>query len=213
MAEPIVVVGAGGFGREVLDVIEAINNVSVHPVWEVVGVVDDAPSVLNLSRLSDRGYKHLGPLAGAELPEGCFHMVGIGSPAVRAHVARGIAETGGRFATLIHPTAQVGSRAIFGPGSVLCSAVVVSTNVSLGSHVHLNPGVIIGHDTVLADLVSVNPGAVVSGEVVIKAGVLVGAAAMVLQGLCIGENAIIGASACVTRDVATGTSVKGVPAR
>lgn len=213
MAEPLIIIGAGGFGRETLDVVEAINAAAEQPVWDVIGVVDDAPSERHLSRLTARGYSHLGSLAEVKAPEKCAYIVAIGSPAVRAQIAERVDAVGGRWATLVHPTAVVGSRPSLGAGTVVCSGVLVSTNVRLGAHTHLNPGAIIGHDSELGDFVSVNPGAVVSGEVIVEERVLVGASATILQGLRVGTEAVVGASACVTRDVASGTTVVGVPAR
>ncbi len=214
MAERIVVVGAGGFGRETLDVIEAINRTGAAPTWEVVGVVDDAPAAVNLERLGARGYPHLGGVdAARDILATSAVAIGVGSPATRALLAARLTDAGARLATLVHPSAVVGSESTIGAGSIICAGVQVSTNVGLGLRVHLNPGAIIGHDAVLADDVSVNPGGIVSGDVSVGRGSLIGAGAVVLQGLTVGEDVVVGASACVTRDVQSRLVVKGVPAR
>ena len=166
MPSNIVVVGAGGFARETLDVIEAINSVGTTPSWRVLGVADDHLSDVNLGRLRARGYAHIG--GQSELLttfRAAHYVVGIGSPAVRARVAEEYDLAGWHAATLIHPGAAVGSESTLGEGVVVCGGVQLSTNTRLGRHVHLNPGVIIGHDSVLDDFVSVNPGAVISGDV------------------------------------------------
>lgn len=215
MAEDIVVVGAGGFGRETLDVISSINARASRPPWRVAGVVDDRPAPENLERLRTLGVAHLGGvdvLLSPRQPARWF-VVGIGSPHVRAELSAKIRDAGGRAATLVHPSAVIGSQFRAGPGTVICGGVQVSTNVMLGEHVHLNPGAIIGHDTVLRDFVSVNPGATISGEVEIGPASLVGAGAVILQGLAVGSESVVGASACVTRSVADHVVVKGVPAR
>lgn len=213
MTDDLVVIGAGGFGRETLDVIEAINAVAAEPVWRVLGVLDDGPAELQLERLRARGYAHLGSLDEADRHPDAHFVVAIGSPAARLRIAADAEARGLRAATLIHPAAVIGSQAVISAGTVICAGAQVSTNVHLGSHVHLNPGAIVGHDARLEDCASVNPGAIVSGEVRICSRALIGAGAVVLQGLTVGEGATVGASACVTRDIPPGATVKGVPAR
>lgn len=213
MPEQIVILGAGGFGRETLDVVEAL--IGAGEPLKLLGVIDDRPRDVDLQRLSERGVPFLGnaeewllTFKGDER-----FIVAVGSPALRKELTKSLREAGLRAITVIHPHAVVGSQAQIGNGVVITSGVQVSTNVTLGDHVHLNPGSIIGHDTSLEDFVSVNPGAIVSGNVVVQTGVLLGAGSIVLQGLTVGAGSIVGAAACVTRSVSAGTIVKGVPAR
>jgi sugar O-acyltransferase (sialic acid O-acetyltransferase NeuD family) len=216
MTKQIVVVGAGGFGREVLDVIDAINsgNATSSPRYLLRGVVDREPSQKNLQRLETRGAPYLGP------DESLFrsgldaaYVIAIGDPILRARIALRYAEAGFHAATLIHPDARIGSMVTIGEGTVICGGVQVSTNVRIGDHVHLNPNSTIGHDTVLESFVSANPAAVVSGEVHVGEGALIGAGAVILQGLSVGAGATVGASACVVRNVPPKRIVKGVPAK
>lgn len=215
MSEPLVVVGAGGFGRETLDVVSAINSSRSQAAFEVLGVLDDAPSATALSRLSHVGVRHLGGvgdwLAGDVAAR---FVIAIGAPATRTAIARLFEEHGHRAVTLIHPSAIIGSATTIDDGSVVCGGAQVSTGVSIGRHVHVNPNATIGHDAVLRDGVSINPGAIISGDVTIEGpGTLVGAGAVILQGLTVGAGSLVGAAACVVRDVPTGATVKGVPAR
>lgn len=214
MAENIRIIGAGGFGREALDVIEAINASPPGVEWKVQGVIDDAPTDLQLERLATRGYRYLGTVDEnrGNVRDGYF-AIGVGSPSARQRIAELLQNWGAQFASVVHPKAVIGSELSLGNGAVVCAGVQISTNVRLGRHVHLNPGGIIGHDAHLGDHVSINPGAVISGEVTIGEGTLIGAAAVVLQRLTVGAGVTVGASACVTRDVPEGATVKGVPAR
>ena len=214
MSVPLVVIGAGGFGREAIDVLEAMNLAGPSPVYEILGVVDAKPSELNLTRLAERGIAYLGGDAEWLVSGNRAHyLIAIGSPQVRARVDSAWRGAGLTPAIAVHPMATLGSRVTIGEGSVMCAGVHVSTNVTLGRHVHLSPSATIGHDTVLGDFVSVNPGAVVLGDVLVSERVMVGAGAVILQGLSLGADALVGASACVVRNVNRAATAKGVPAR
>lgn len=208
----LVIVGAGGFGRESADVVEAINR-SMPGTWNLKGIYDDAPAENNLRRLEERRIAYLGPLPERESGRDLSYVIGVGRPQVRRRISERCSGLGWTAATLVDPSALIGSRHSMGEGTVICAGAVISTNVSLGAHTHVNPQVTIGHDTVLQDFVSVNPAATVSGDVLIESDVLVGAGAVVLQGLTVGSGSVIGASACVVWDVPCEVTVKGVPAR
>lgn len=211
LREPLVVIGASGFGRECLDVLDAM--VAAGALLEVVGVVDDGPSELNLERLAARGVAHLGTLddwlGSGTAPR--RYVLGIGHPQVRRRLVDRLFDAGALPVTAIHPSATFGAQVEVGEGVVVCAGAAVSTNVRLGRHVHVNPNATIGHDAVLDGFVSVNPGAVVSGEVVVGEGTLLGASATVLQGLTVGAGVVVGAGSVVTRDVPDSVVVKGVP--
>jgi sugar O-acyltransferase (sialic acid O-acetyltransferase NeuD family) len=208
--ERVVVVGASGFGRECLDVLEAM--AAAGSAIDIVGVVDDGPSAVNLERLAARGVTYLGTVAEWLSGGPSEHYVlGIGVPDVRRRLVGRLEDAGARPFTAVHPSATFGALVDVGEGVVVCAGATISTNVRLGRHVHVNPNATIGHDAVLADFVSVNPGAVVSGEVTIGRGTLVGAAATILQSLTVGESTLVGAGAVVTKDVPAGVVVKGIP--
>lgn len=214
MTVPLVVVGAGGFGRETLDVVEAINRSRDQATFDVLGVIDSAPRRQDLERLQARGIPWIGtPEAWLESDSEALYLIGVGDPAARQRIHQQFQSAGRTAATVVHPSATVGSAVSLGEGSIVCGGAQVSTNVRTGAHAHINPNSTIGHDTVLGDFVSINPAATVSGSVTVGARTLIGAAAVVLQGLSIGDQCVVGALACVTRDVENLRTVKGVPAR
>ncbi|BFU42446.1 acetyltransferase [Krasilnikovia sp. MM14-A1004] len=211
MPEPIVIIGCGGHGREILGIVTAINE-HRGDTWKVLGFVDDKPSDTNLRLLKRLDADYLGPVAALAAMDARF-VIGIGDPRVRARIAERTAAYGLKAAQLVHPDATVGLDNAFSEGVVLFPGARVTTNVTLGPHVHLNQNATVGHDSVLGDCTQVNPLAAVSGSCSIGPRVLIGTTAAVLQGIAVGSGATVGAGACVVRDVPELTTVKGVPAR
>jgi sugar O-acyltransferase (sialic acid O-acetyltransferase NeuD family) len=209
VATPFVIIGAGGFAREVLDVVEACQRAGAD--LEFLGfLADDRPEPQSLE---SRGVSWLGPPSGAELPTGTQYVVGVGSPVVRRALTER-ADAMGLVATrLIHPSATIGHGVVFDEGSIVCSHVSITTNVRIGRHVHLNLNSTVGHDAVIDPFVTVYPGVNISGAVRVGEGASLGTNSCVLQNLQVGAGSFVGAGSVVTRDVPPEVTVVGSPAR
>lgn len=201
----IAIVGAGGHGRELADIVRAVQ-VSGGDV-SLLGVVDDGSPDKRL--LARAGLRFLGPLSVLE-GRALDVYVGVGDPCVRQQIASSMSTSP---PPLTHPTATIGSDSYLGDGSVLAQGVIITTNVILGQHTHVNVATTISHDCVLGDFVTVCPGVRLTGSTSVGDGAFIGASATVLPGVRIGRGAVIGAGAVVTRDVQSGQTVAGTPAR
>ncbi len=208
----LVLVGCGGFGREVYSLVHALNEHGES--WDVVGFVDDGPAPADLSRIEQLGVPHLG---GVESLQDCTPnldvVVAIGSPAVRQRVVSQLAKYPVAFPSLVHPSATLGIQVTLGRGSIVAAGSRLSAYITVADFVHIDQQVAIGHDTRLDDFSRLNPSSCISGYVSIGVGALVGANATVLAGLEVGPWSVVGAGAVVTHGVAEGITVKGVPAR
>lgn len=211
MMQDLVIIGCGGFGREVADVVDAINAVS--PTWRLLGHLDDDPGAQDAALVRDAGRPVLGGVDHLLADPGPSYVIGIGSGAARRSIDRRLSEAGASAATLVHPAATVGARCRLGEGVVVCAGAHITTNVTVGRHVHVNLGSTVGHDATLGDYVTLNPLVAVSGHVTIGEGTMLGTHSAVLQGITVGARSVVGAAACVVKDVADDVVVKGVPAR
>lgn len=212
-SEELVLVGAGGFGREVLDVIEACTAATARK-FDLVGVLDDSPTAANLERLASRSVPYLGTTAewiagGAE----ASFIIGIANPEARSAIDTRFVNAGKRAASLIHPAATLGAQTSVASGVIVCAGARITTNVTLGRHAHVHVNATVGHDAVLKQYSSIYPLAAVSGNCTIGIGATVGANATIIQGLEVGERSTVGAGSVVTGKVPAGAIAKGVPAR
>ncbi|HET7690232.1 MAG TPA: acetyltransferase [Nocardioidaceae bacterium] len=210
---PLVVVGAGGFAREVLDVLDAINaSTSGTELFEVVGLAADPPPTD--SRLDAYDVPYIGGIDRlAGMPTGVGFVIAIGNGDARRRIDESLEGQGRPSPVLIHPTATRGREVHLGPGTIVCSHVSLTNHISIGRHVHLNLNSTIGHDSTLDDYVTVSPLVAISGNVQIGSGAMIGTGASINQQITIGPGSTIGAGAAVIRDVEPTTTVVGIPAR
>lgn len=203
----VVVYGAGGHGKVVMDILER------DPEVEIAGWLDDGPG-----RKGQVVFDH--PVLGgmecvAELMEKRIDhvVVAIGDNETRDRIARGLAEAGFGFATAIHPSARLGRGVRLGSGSVLMANVVVNADTVIGDHAVVNTGATVDHECRLGRATHIAPGAHLAGGVTVGDLTLVGIGASVVPGIRIGRRAVVGAGAAVIADVPDGAVVCGVPAR
>ncbi len=208
MTDRLVIVGAGGHGREALAVARALNR--THSRWHDVVFVDDAPNDRTAAGLERLDAVCIGGISRL-VADGDDHVIAIGDPATRRAVAERIGDTAPAV-ELVDPSARIGDDVTLAPGVMVYPGAVCTTDVRIGPHSHVNCGVIVSHDCRIGAMVSLSPGVLLNGGVTVDDGAFLGTGAIVLPGVTIGQGAVVGAGAVVTDDVAPGTTVVGVPA-
>ncbi|KAA9222764.1 MULTISPECIES: NeuD/PglB/VioB family sugar acetyltransferase [Corynebacterium] len=214
--EKIVIVGAGGFGREVASHIRDINDYAVEnglpQQWEILGLIDDGtPDMTYFHKL---GIEYLGDTnILKDLPKDVHYVVAIGNGAARRSIAHRADSTGLIPATLVHPDTTIGAVVSIGPGTVVCPGARITCNIEIGAHCQVHVNVEVGHDAVTNNFVSIFPLAAISGFVTLGAESTIGANSVINPGVAVGEGSYVGSGAAVNKDVPEYTLVAGVPAK
>jgi sugar O-acyltransferase (sialic acid O-acetyltransferase NeuD family) len=203
----LVIIGAGGFGREMFAA--AREAVGYGDTFTVKGFLDGKPSALD-------GFSGYPEIIGApetyRIEEDDVFITALGSIAARRRCAFMIEERGGRFISVIHRSASIGPNVTVGDGSFVAHNAVLTADVKVGRHSCVFHGTVIGHDTVLDDFTHVYSLVSVGGNVHIAEGASVFPGARIVPRVEIGSGSTVGIGSVVVRDVAPGITVFGVPA-
>jgi sugar O-acyltransferase (sialic acid O-acetyltransferase NeuD family) len=100
-----------------------------------------------------------------------------------------------------------------GEGSIICAGSIITCDVTLGNHTHLNLNTTIGHDTVVGDFFTTAPGVNISGNCQVGNRVYVGTNACIKEKISICDDVIIGMGACVVKDIKESGTYIGIPAK
>lgn len=206
----IAIYGAGGFGREVACLIQAINRTT--PTWNLIGFFDDGLSkgtivngILVLGGIKEvNGWK-----------ESLNLVLAIGTPKVKRQLFTGISNSFISYPTLFHPSVLIGDLEFveIGKGCILCAGVIITVNVKVDDFVILNLDCTVGHDSKIGKYSSFMPTVNLSGEVNVEDEVYIGTGAKVINQLNIGTGVVIGAGAVVTKSLPPNCTAVGVPAQ
>jgi sugar O-acyltransferase (sialic acid O-acetyltransferase NeuD family) len=207
----ILIIGAGGSGKEIAQLIKDINKVKA--TWEIVGYLDDNKELHGKIK---NGVPVIGSLELIPIyANQYFFICSIGNPRIKQEVLQKCRSMNPslQFATLIHPTATIGDENSILEGSIICARSVITTNINIGKHVLVNYGTTIGHDTTIGDYCAILPGVNVSGNVTISEGVSIGANSVIIPDVTIGLEATIGAGSVVINNIPGHCTAIGAPAK
>ncbi|MDQ6423266.1 acetyltransferase [Paenibacillus sp. LHD-117] len=207
MSNRIILFGAGGHAKTVIDTIEK------QGIYEIIGLLDGGKPAGEIVF----GYEVLGDESWLEdranRADGA--IVAIGDNWKRGLVAQTIRRIrpGLPFVTAIHPSAVIARGARIGAGSVVMAGSVISCDVEIGDHTVLYPLASVDHDSKIGSFVSFAPKGTTGGNVTIGEYTAVAIGATIIHGVTIGEHSVIGAGSTLIRDIGSHTVAFGTPAR
>ena len=208
--EKIVIVGAGGFGREVEWLINRINKVK--PTYEVIGFADDGKEIgesvghstviFNTDELSKTLEKYSVAIA-------------VGNAKVRKMLAEKLSSNKNlSFPNLIDPAVICDEGELtLGQGNIICGGTIMTVNINIGNFNIINLDCTIGHDDVFNNYITIYPSVNVSGNVIVNDCTEIGTGTQIIQGLSVEGNTIIGASAAVVKNIEESGTYVGVPVK
>ncbi len=208
--QDVIIIGASGFGRELAH--HVVDVADRRPDVRLKGFLDDDPQVKAEVGVV-LGVEVLGDTTSYAIQEDDRFLISLGDPELRKTLADRLTQRGGKFFTLIHPTAYVASSAVLGAGCVIGPFASVGSFARLGEHVLLNLYATAGHDTQIGSFAVFSPYGVANGGSSIGERVFIGTHAVVTPNKKVGRQSKIAAAAVVYRDVPEFTLATGNPAK
>jgi len=204
----LIIVGAGGFGRETLQ--WALQSNENNKKWSIGGFIDDRLDALNGLECS---HSILGRILDWEPKSHERFVITVSSPRTKRIIGERLAEKGAIFENIIHKTVTIAKTAKLGVGIILCPNVVVSDNAIISDHVQINISSSVGHDACVGAYGTISSYCDITGKVSLGEGVFLGSSVCIIPERKIGNNVYICAGSCVMNHVSTNTKVMGVPAK
>lgn len=203
----LIIVGAGGFGRELLEWVKDINDIAL--TWNVLGFIDDNANALDGYQCD---YSIIGCISGWQPNQKEFFALAIAEPHIKEKVVTALKDKGARFAQIIHPLAKICSFCEYGEGIVMYPYSGIGPNCRVGDFVTLlSSG--LGHDAVVDDYATVSSYCGISGHSHIGKRAFLASHAVIPPGKKVGDDAYVGAGSIVIRNIPAGKKVFGNPAK
>ncbi|MBI1184761.1 transferase [bacterium] len=208
----ILIIGAGGFGREILAWLRSYPaSIQIsQEEWSFGGFLDDNPNALD-------SYDIEGAVIGKPLDfdyQASDRLIcAIADPEAKLKICRQIQANNGQFINMICDTKTLERQNKLGIGIIMVPGATITSHVALGNFVTLNVYATVGHDAVVGDGCTLNGHTDVTGGVILHEGVFMGTHASVIPSIEVGAYARIGAGSVVVQNVPPYTTVMGVPAK
>lgn len=209
MKEKVVIVGAGGHAKVIVECIDKDK-------YDVAGYLDKDDQLIgeNINGIPIIG-DDSNPFKWLEKGiTGCVIGIGhVGKYQLRNELYKKFKNAGFHMVNAIHPQSIISSTAIIKEGTVVLPGAVINANAHVGENVIINSRAVIEHDVVIDNGVHIAPGTVISGGSYVGMNTLIGAGTVIIQRVSIGKETIVGAGTIVIHDIPSHVLAVGNPAR
>lgn len=203
MKNKLLIIGAGGHGKVVADIALLMNK------WRNIAILDDDETIKTSMRL-----EVIGRSADVYIYISDYDIfVAIGNNKIREKIQSQIEILGASIATLIHPSAIIGSEVEVGVGTVVMANAVINCCSRIGEGCIVNTGATVDHDNVIKDYVHISPGAHLAGMVSVGKGTWLGIGSVISNNVNITSGCKVGAGSVVIKDINDAGTYVGIPAR
>lgn len=204
----LVIIAAGGCGREVLQIAKDINKTSL--TWNIKGFLDDNPKSLS-GKICDIDV--ICSIDDYVIEENDKFICCIGNSAVRKSVTEKMKARGAKFATIIHPNATIADSCTIGEGAIIYPYALISDNAVIGDGTIINMYSSVAHDSTLGEYCTISAHCDITGMCTLGDRVFMGTTSHMVPRTKIGNNAYICAGSTIMTRVMDGRKMMGCPAR
>lgn len=204
----VVIIGAGGFGREVLEIFKDQNKQKKQ--WNILGFIDDNKDIQDKII---NNYPVLGGLDWFKENKDVGCVCAIGKPEAKKKIVSRLQDLGVIFYNAIHPSVIMSEFVEIGNGVIIGAGTILTVNIKIGNHVIINLNCSVGHDTIIDDYCSIMPTVKINGCNHLSEGVYVGTGATFINEQSVGSWSIVGAGSVVVKDIPENVVAVGVPSK
>jgi sugar O-acyltransferase (sialic acid O-acetyltransferase NeuD family) len=206
MNKKILIAGTGGFAKEVLCLITDLGLYN-----NVIGFIEP-DEIMNYRNIQEQILgKPVLPYSSVD-PSQHFVAIGIGDSKIREKVLDQLPKNI-KYIQLIHPTVVVSKWTEIGEGAIICAGTILTCDIKIGKHAHLNINTTIGHNCEIGDFFTTAPGSNISGNCIFGNHVYFGTSSSIKQGISICDDVLIGMGAIVTKNITESGVYIGNPAK
>ena len=207
----LIIIGAGGFGREAMEIALDIQEDNPNIGWRMRGFITDIPG--DFYDKNTLGYDIIDDISHHEVQKNAVYVFAIADISFRERMTKHFLNAGAKFVNLIHPSAIIGRTVVMGVGNIISPRVTITCNVDMGNFIRIGGGTSIGHDVKIGDYATISGTCGINGYAEIGRGAFVGSHGVICPHAVVGEYATVGTGSVVLRSVKPHISVYGNPAK